>query len=399
MKMKRFLTVLLVLIGHLVAPSARADEALDALVEVLLSNTDAQLDLDLLRGMRDGYAGSSRMVMPKGWQKVELRLLKSPSAEVRELTKSLAVKFGSQSAMAGLRAVLSDANSPINERRKALNSLTAGKDAELVNLALPLLQVAALRNDSLRALAGYADERIAPELIKFYPTLKTAQEKRAVLNVLVSRPSNARALLTEIAKGRIQSRDLTADVVRQLRGFNQPDITAAVVKLWGVIRESPEEKKREIALLKVQLLGKPASKPDSVRGREIFNLICGQCHTLFGVGGKVGPDITGANRGDLDYLLHNILDPNAEIPNEYRTTNIDTKDERSITGIVTREDPHSVTVVTATETLTIGRKDIEYMKQGQLSMMPEGLLQPLKLAEVRALLAYLQSTRQVPLKK
>ena len=36
-------------------------------------------------------------------------------------------------------------------------------------------------------------------------------------------------------------------------------------------------------------------------------------HTLFGTGGKVGPDITGANRASLDYLLVNILDPTAVI--------------------------------------------------------------------------------------
>ena len=39
---------------------------------------------------------------------------------------------------------------------------------------------------------------------------------------------------------------------------------------------------------------------------------------LFDTGGKVGPDLTGSNRGDLDYLLQNIVDPNAVIPNDYR---------------------------------------------------------------------------------
>ena len=45
-----------------------------------------------------------------------------------------------------------------------------------------------------------------------------------------------------------------------------------------------------------------------------------QCHTLFGIGGKVGPDITGSNRANLDYLLENILDPSAVIPKEYAAT-------------------------------------------------------------------------------
>jgi hypothetical protein len=34
-----------------------------------------------------------------------------------------------------------------------------------------------------------------------------------------------------------------------------------------------------------------------------------QCHTLFGAGGKVGPEITGANRSDLDSCWSYIMDP------------------------------------------------------------------------------------------
>ena len=52
-------------------------------------------------------------------------------------------------------------------------------------------------------------------------------------------------------------------------------------------------------------------------GRALFAKTCAKCHTLFGVGGKVGPDITGSNRANLDYLLENILDPSAVIPKEY----------------------------------------------------------------------------------
>ena len=49
---------------------------------------------------------------------------------------------------------------------------------------------------------------------------------------------------------------------------------------------------------------------------------CQQCHQLFGEGGKVGPDITGANRADIDYLMVNIVDPRAVIPKDYQVTNI-----------------------------------------------------------------------------
>ena len=129
----------------------------------------------------------------------------------------------------------------------------------------------------------------------------------------------------------------------------------------------------------------------------ISRLSCQQCHTLFDSGGKVGPDLTGSNRADLDYILLNIVDPNAVIPNDYRASNIETKDGRSITGIVTKQDDKTVTVVTANETLVMPRNEIASQKFSELSMMPEGLLQPLSDQEVRDLIYYLSRPGQVPM--
>jgi putative heme-binding domain-containing protein len=131
----------------------------------------------------------------------------------------------------------------------------------------------------------------------------------------------------------------------------------------------------------------------------VFNKVCAQCHTLFDSGGKVGPDITGSNRGDLNYVLENILDPNAVIPNEYRTSEIETKDGRTLTGIVKAQDDRSITIQTANERLIIPRNEITSQHQTELSMMPEGLLAQLTDQEVRDLIYYLGRLGQVPLSR
>lgn len=384
----------LVLVFLLAAcPLATADEALDALVGVLKDNTDPQLDLDILRGLRDSLTAVRSTKAPKDWNAVEKRLRKSPNAEVRELAKQLALKFGSQSSLGEYRRTLTNSQAKLDARRSALKALAAAKDQQLVDLTLPLLKQPKLRIDVINALAQYGDARIPGALLNIYPKLKPIPGRRAVLNVLVSRPSFARSLLDAVENKKVERTELTADLVRQLRAFKQEALNARVLKLWGVVRESPEEKKREIARYKKLIL---ARKGDAKNGKPLYGLICGQCHTLFGEGGKVGPDITGANRSELDYLLHNIIDPNAEIPNDYRTTNIDTKDERSLTGVVVRQDSRSVTIVTAAETLTIAKNEIESMRESELSMMPDALLQPLDEQQVRDLIAYLQLAR--PLK-
>ena len=91
----------------------------------------------------------------------------------------------------------------------------------------------------------------------------------------------------------------------------------------------------------------------------MFAKTCQQCHTLYGVGAKIGPDLTGSNRADLDYLLSNVVDPSAVIAKEYQPTVIITIDGRVITGIVTAEDDKSVTIRTATETLVLPKDEID----------------------------------------
>lgn len=383
--MRIFLTILL--LGALALAPARADEAIDALVEVLLTNTDPQLDADILKGVRDGLAATRSLPAPKHWETVEKRLRKSPAAEVRELTKLLALKFGSQASLETFRRQVKNSKAAAKDRRAALAALVAAKDPQVVTLATGLLDNPTLRVDAIQALGQFNHEAIAQNLIQRYPAFAGLGERRAALNVLVSRPGHAAKLLDAVVAKTIPATQLTADLVRQLRQHNDPKLNERVTKVWGVVRDSPADKLREIARYKKLLTAKGG---DAGRGKPLFSLICGQCHTLYGEGGKVGPDITGANRSDLDYLLHNILDPNAEIPNDYRTTNIDLKDDRSLTGIVTRHDSGSVTIVTAAETLTLARDEIASLRQSELSMMPEGLLQPLNDQQARDLIAYLQ---------
>ena len=54
-------------------------------------------------------------------------------------------------------------------------------------------------------------------------------------------------------------------------------------------------------------------------GKQIFDQQCARCHTLFGKGGKVGPDLTTYRRDDLETMLLNIVNPSAEIREGYAT--------------------------------------------------------------------------------
>jgi putative heme-binding domain-containing protein len=369
-------------------------DALAGLVQLLAGSEDPQFHLDVLKGMSDGLKGRRGVKSPAGWDAVAEKLAKSPNAQVRELAQGLSVMFGSESALAALRGTLLDANAGFAARSNALGTLLQVKDAQLLGALQQLLGDAALRASALRGLAAYEDAKTPGSILEVYPSL-SASEKRDALTTMSSRVVYGKALLGAVAENKIAARDLTADVVRQLRGLKSKEIDEQVAKLWGVTRASAADKLQIIKDYK-QLIA-TQGYGDARRGRAVFSRICQQCHTLYGEGGKLGPELTGASRADLDYSLQNIIDPNASIPNDYRTWNVDTKDDRSITGIVTKQDANSVTVLTANETLVIPRKEVQSLKQSELSMMPEGLLQGLSDKEVRDLLAYLKTTSQVPL--
>ena len=370
------------------------DDPLPALVQVLKENDDPQFHYDVLKGMSEGLRGRRGVKMPAGWDELSAKLSKSPNLQVRELAQSLSLTFGSASALASLRQVAMDPKAQPVARKSALESLLQTKDPSLSSALLQLVHDPAIRGPALRGLANYDDQKIPTTILGIYSTL-TPSEKKDALNTLVSRLTFARPLLAAVGTKSIPGRDLTADIVQQLRHFKDKEINQQVEKFWGVARESEADKLAEIAKYKTMI--QVQGPGNAAHGRVVFSRICQQCHTLFDTGGKVGPDITGSNRSDLDYVLQNVIDPNAVIPNDYRTSTLETKDDRVITGIVTRQDDNAVTIVVPGEDIVVPRNEIQLLTQGEVSMMPEGLLQAMTETEVRDLVAYLKSPSQVPL--
>jgi putative heme-binding domain-containing protein len=131
----------------------------------------------------------------------------------------------------------------------------------------------------------------------------------------------------------------------------------------------------------------------------IFSAACGACHVMYGQGGKIGPDLTGSGRSNLDYLLENIADPSGVVSADYRMSSLALKDGRSLSGIIAESSERTVTLRTLTETLTLERSEIVKQDTSQLSMMPEGLLLALQSDSVRDLIGYLMHPVQVPLPK
>ena len=217
------------------------------------------------------------------------------------------------------------------------------------------------------------------------------------LATLVSRSSFALALLNAIAEKKIARADLSVFDARQIRSLNDTGLNQRLAEVWGELRDSAVEKRELIAQWKSRLTPAALAQADLSRGRMVFNTACASCHTLYGEGGKIGPDLTGGGRANLDYLLENILDPSAVVTADFRLSVVSLKDGRVLNGLISAKTERTLTLKTVTDTLTVERTEVGTIGESSLSMMPEGLLEALSADQGRDLIAYLMHPTQAPL--
>jgi hypothetical protein len=96
-------------------------------------------------------------------------------------------------------------------------------------------------------------------------------------------------------------------------------------------------------------------------------------------------------------VLTNVVDPSAVIGKDYLMSVVKTRDARVLSGIVKKDDGNAITLQTENEQIVIPKSQITLQKEQPISMMPEGLLAGLKREDVRDLVAYLGTARQVPM--
>jgi putative heme-binding domain-containing protein len=333
-----------------------------------------------------GRVGLSK---PAEWEALASSLTESP-----DLVLEVGAAFGDPKALASLRARVTDRGAGAPARTAALDTLLSAHDPGLAPVLRPLLQEPALRGPALRALAAYDDPEAAAAILALYPSLGLS-ERIDALNTLAGRRASAKALMDALGKNLVPKQDFSAALIRQLS--NHAELADQVALEWAVVRPTPEGRAAEIRRMRVEIQKGPPGDPS--KGRAVFNRTCMQCHTLFGVGGKVGPEITGGNRSDLDYLLVNIMDPSAVVGRDYTATTIRTTGGRVLTGIIKQEDRNRLTLATENDTIVLPLSEIEARRPSEISMMPEGLLHNLSLEDRRDLIAYLRSSAQVPLPK
>jgi putative membrane-bound dehydrogenase-like protein len=381
---------------YIVRRAASDAQGLEALVSQMTS-WPAPKQKETLEQVLQSMEGRVNVQQPQNWKEAYEQLSKAQEPEIRDLALRAAVAFGDQRAFPQLRQRLVDKDRSMAERLGALDTLVKGRDKELAPSLYAILDTQELQSPAIKALSAVADSQAAEKLLALYPQLNKNAREDAVAT-LVSRAPFAEKLLDAVESGKVARSDVHAFHVRQMVSLNDKPLVERINKSWGKVGTSSEEQQQAIEKYKSQLTKKELAKADVSQGRLHFNKHCLACHQLFGAGEKVGPDLTGSNRADLNYILENLVAPNAVVGKDYQMTLLQLDDGRVLSGLITKETDSAVTLKTINDLVVVAKDEIAQRKLSELSLMPNGLLEQMQPQEIRDLIGYLASPAQVPLR-
>jgi putative membrane-bound dehydrogenase-like protein len=342
----------------------------------------------LLQAILTAARGGSKITQPADWAAMRGRF-----GENKTLLE-LEAHMGSDSALKHFRDQLASSTTAAAERESALSVLIQARDAATSKVLLQLIQGDApgtLKRKAVQALASLKDPETPQVLSAALPKLPPGDLPDAI-NTLASTKEGSIALLKAVEAKTVPSTALSPFLVRQLAAFKDAQLDALIKSAWGDVNAPKADLAERTKKYRDLLTPAALAKGDAAKGKILFMGTCGACHKLLGEGQNVGPDITGSNRADLNYLLENVLDPNAVIGKAYQLNLFTMKDGRVMSGVIKEENPTAVKIaMMGGIEFTLPQADIEKREVSKLSTMPEGLFDALPPESVIDLVKYLQS--------
>jgi quinoprotein glucose dehydrogenase len=308
---------------------------------------------------------------------------------LRQEAARLAAKLGIREVGPELHAMVADRRLPATMRAEALRALETLHDprlADAMNIALEDVDTG-LRTAGRRTLARLRPAE-APAVLENALQYGSLVERQGALTILGELPGSAADGLLGRWLDKLLAGEVSVDIQLEL-------LEAAARRSAPAVKEklARYEASRSAAGL-LDRFREALAGGDAAAGRDIFlhkdEVSCLRCHKLQGLGGEVGPDLTGiGKRQKRDYLLNSILDPNKDIAKGFDTMVLALASGQLYSGIVKSEDSKQLHLITAEgQHLDIPKDQIEERQRGK-SAMPEDIARHLTKRELRDLVEFL----------
>ena len=304
----------------------------------------------------------------------------------------LPVSATTKRQIAAALTTIKDASLPLEQRLNLLQLIELEdfkkRDAVLYSL-LDNREPLALQEEALWQLWRSNSPTVGPKLVELWPTLGPDARKKAS-DILLYKSFNHETLLSALEDGKINMGEMNFDLERRrtLLWWSETDEVKrraeALFSDAGVVTRKEAMAKMRPAL---------TMKGDIAKGKEQFEMLCGQCHQFGEMGKNVGPVLTEISRKSKESLLHDILDPNAAVDTKYINHQAKTQDGNIYTGIVTQEsDSEIVLKMLGGQEVSISKKNLVQLSSLGISMMPEGQEANMSTQDMADLLAFLQQS-------
>ncbi len=264
----------------------------------------------LMAGFEAAYAGRSVAGLPDDLAAaIERYAAQSPI---------LALRRGRAEAIEQAIALVADDRGDAAARLKTVQVLGEVHQPKAVPALLRLATASpdnALRTASLVALRRYDDPEIGRAILSAYAGM-TDDVRAAAMGTLASRVVWSAELLAAVDRGEIHRAAVPRETLQDLSLHKDRELKAVLTRLFPQPVAAPcAELRQEIARLHEVIAQQPGIPKT---GRELFAQHCARCHTLFGAGGRVGPELTTYPRHDGQALLTHVVDPERGNPRRIR---------------------------------------------------------------------------------
>ena len=299
-----------------------------------------------------------------------------------------------------LGAVVADRSKAEGRRDAALAALVAidpvGTIPALARIIVDASAPAPLRSRAAGSLAAMNRPEASESLVNALPTAPGGLQA-AIATGLAQSSKGIGQLLDAIQAGKASARLLQERAVGvRLEATKLPGVKERVAMLLKGL--PPAEQAIQTTIQKRREAFDP-SRVDLARGASLFEKNCAACHQLGGKGARIGPQLDGVGLRGAERLLEDVLDPNRNVDQAFRTTGLSLKDGRAVSGLLLREEGQILVLADSQgKDVRIPKADVEERSTSQLSPMPANWSEQIPEAEFSHLLAYLlaQKPRDEP---
>lgn len=289
-----------------------------------------------------------------------------------------------ESLQSKIDAIIADPKSPLDQRLAVLPLLASRKwDAvkPVVKSLLTSNQPAELTTATLALMKKFSITSTAPLIYELLPKAGPAL-KRDLVPMLTSNATTALELFKRMEAGEFPTAWVDVETRwRYQRGTGE--MTDLARKLFG-------EASSDRAAVVSSYLESTKRLGDAKKGQQVFASICITCHKHGTLGVDVGPPLSDVKVKPPEALLADILDPNRMFEARWSAYQIDTHDNRILSGIVESETPDAIVLAMMGGVKeTLPRSAIKEMKSLDRSLMPPGLEAGITKEQMSDLLAFL----------